>query len=150
MTPVDAILTEFTGMPRGIGRLRQVIAALLALALLVLPSAPMRQASAALPHAQPTGQGPLHDCMGHGGEVAPDQALGRLHAAGGQADRQLEDRQMPGCCGSAQCPATLAVPPMAPAQPLAPSITRVAGLAPPPAPDGIGVAPPTQPPRALA
>ena len=137
-------------MPRGMSRFRRVIAALLALALLVLPGAPMRHASAAHPHAQPAGHAHPHDCRGHGEEAVPDQALASHHDEGGRIDRHSGSQPGLGCCASAQCPATVAVPPMAPAQPLALPVARIAGFAPPPAPDGIGVDPPIHPPRALA
>ncbi|MDO9713809.1 hypothetical protein [Paracraurococcus lichenis] len=136
-------------MPRGTGRFRRAIAALLALALLVLPGAPMRHASAAQLHAQPAGHAHVHDCLGHGEEATLDHALAG-HDDDGQADRHPGDQQMPGCCTSAQCPANVAVPPMPPALRLALPLARVTGPAPPPAPDGIGVDPPMHPPRALA
>ena len=137
-------------MPRGMARFRRVIAALLALALLVLPGAPMRHASAANLHAQPAAHSHVHDCLGHGEEAAPDQAPAGHHDEGGQAERHSGDQPRLGCCASAECPATVAVPPMAPAQPLALPIARLAGFALPPAPEGIGVAPLIHPPRTVA
>jgi hypothetical protein len=146
----DPMVMEFAVMPRGMGRFRRVFAALLALALLVLPGAPMRHSAAAQLHAQPAGHAHLHDCSGHAEEAAPDRTLASHHDGGGQADRQSGDQPGLGCCASAQCPATVAVPPMAPSRSVPLPIARVAGLIPPPAPDGIGVDPPRHPPRALA
>ncbi|TCZ55982.1 hypothetical protein [Roseicella aquatilis] len=134
-------------MPRDVGRLRRVIAALLALALLVLPGAPTRHASAARLHVQPAGHAQLHDCPGHDAEAAPAQVLARHHD---EAARHPGDQSGLGCCATLRCPATVAVPPLAPAQPLVLPIARAAGFVPPPAPDGVRVEPPIHPPRALA
>jgi hypothetical protein len=135
-------------MPRGISRFRRVIAALLALALLVLPGAPMRHASASPIHSM--GQAASHDCVGHGAEAAPDQALASHHGDHGQTDRHSGKQQGLACCASAQCPATVAVPPMAPAQPAPMPRVRVTDFALLPAPDGVGVDPALHPPRTPA
>jgi len=67
------------------GRFRRAIAALLALALLVLPGTPMRHASASPFHAM--GQAAAHDCVGHGAEAAPDQMLASDHDDHSQTER---------------------------------------------------------------
>jgi len=141
---------EREGMPKGMGRFRRVIAALLALALLVLPNAPMRHASASPVHDHSLGQIASHDCVGHGAEAAPDQALAPHHDDHGQTDRHSGKQQGLACCVSAQCQATVAVPPMAPAQPAPMPPVRVTAFALPPAPDGVGVDPALHPPRTPA
>ena len=135
-------------MPRGMGRVRRVITALLALALLVLPGAPMRHASASPAHA--TGQATSSDCIGHGAETVPDQAPVSHHDGHGQTERDSGKQQGLACCASAQCPATVAVPPLAPAQPAPMPRARVMGFALLPAPDGVGVDPALHPPRTPA
>lgn len=139
-------MMERKGMPRGTGRVRRVIAALLALALLVLPGAPMRHASASPAHA--TGQATSHDCIGHGAKTAPGQAPVSHHDGHGQTERDSGKQQGLACCASAQCPATVAFPPAAPAQPVAMPRVRVTHFALPAVPDGVGVAPALHPPRA--
>jgi hypothetical protein len=127
------------------GRVRRVIAALLALALLVLPGAPMRHAAAA--PVQAMGQAASHDCAGHAAEAAPDRAPASYHDRTGHHSGEPQGLA---CCASAQCPATVAVPPMAPAQPAPMPRARVTGFALLPAPDGVGVDPALHPPRAPA
>jgi len=95
------------------------------------------------------GQIASHDCVGHSVEAAPDQALASRHDDG-QTDRHSGKQQGLACCASAQCPATVAVPPMAPAQPAPLPRMRVTEFALPPAPDGVGVDPALHPPRTPA
>jgi hypothetical protein len=137
-------------MPRGMGRFRRVIAALLALALLVLPGAPMRHASASRVHDHSLGQLASHDCAGHGAEAALDQALATHQDGPGQADRHSDKQPGLACCLSAQCPAMVAIPPLAPAQPAPMPRVRVMDFPLPLAPDGVGVDPALHPPRTPA
>lgn len=137
-------------MPKGVGRFRRVIAALLALALIVLPGGPMRHAAASPVHDRASGQIASHDCLAHEAETAPDRALAPHHDDQGQTDRHSGKQQGLACCASAQCPATLAVPPMTPAQPASMPRLRVTDSPLPPAPDGVGVDPALHPPRAPA
>lgn len=137
-------------MPKGMGRFRRVIAALLALALLVLPGAPMRHASALPVHDHSIGQIAFHDCVGLGAETALAQAFAPHHDDQSKTDRHSGKQQGFACCASAQCPATIAVLPMAPAQPAPMPRVRVTTFALLPAPDGVGVDPALHPPRTLA
>lgn len=130
-------------MPRGTGKIRRVVAALLMLALLAVPGAPIRHASAAAPlrpHA-------VHHCVMQN-DVATDQAPVTHHQD--QPGRHPGGVQDLACCASAQCPATAAAPLAAPGQPSAPPGLPLVGVATRLVPDGIAVAPPLHPPRPLA
>ena len=130
-------------MPRGTGRIRRIVAALLALALLAVPGAPIRHASAAAPlrsHA-------VHHCVTQH-DLAMDQAPVPHHQ--GQPGRHPGDVQDLACCASAQCPATAAATLVPPGQPMPPPGLRLVGIATRVVPDGIAMAPPLHPPRPLA
>ena len=81
---------------------RRILAGLLALALLILPAAPLRHAAAAP-------AGPPGPCLLHG-EAA---ATHLHHPAETQVEPCSEANAMPGlaCCAAAQCPAMIAAPP---------------------------------------
>lgn len=132
-------------MPRRKGGFRRVVAALLALALLALPGAPAWHAAAAAPPQQHA----AHHCVTHD-HMAHEGALSSHHRHDGQPDEHPGGMPGLGCCVSAQCPATVAVPLVPPGQPLRPSNLRLVGIATPVVPDGIAVAPPLHPPRSLA
>lgn len=130
-------------MLTGTGRIRRVVAALLALALLVVPGAPVRHASAAAPLRQHA----VHHCVAPG-DAAQDQRP--VHHDQGQPGGHPGKLQDLACCTSAQCPDTAAAPLVPPGQPSAPSGLRLVGTATRVVPDGIAVAPPLHPPRPLA
>lgn len=135
-------------MPRGMGGFRRAIAALVALALLVLPVAPMRHASAAAPaHHPATNQVAAHHCAADEREAAQGHALGSHHADHGQHHRHPGDRPDLACCAAAQCPATVVAPPVTPAQSVPLHGPPVAGFTVPATPDGIAVDPALRPPR---
>lgn len=138
-------MTGRSGMPTGMGRFRKAIAGLLALALLALPGAPVRHASAAAPPEQHA----AHHCVTHG-HMAQDPAPGSHHHDHGQPGRHPGEVQDLACCASAQCPATVAVPLAPPGQPLTPFSLRLVGIAAHSMPDGVAVDPPLHPPRPLA
>jgi hypothetical protein len=135
-------------MPRGTGRFRRIIAGLLALALLVLPGGPLRQASAA-----PSGhRHAAHHCTGQDAAAPRDQRVAAMHDRDPGPPGDETCGGMPGlaCCASAQCPATIAVPPATPAEAPPRSELRAVGFAAQDRPDGIPVDPALRPPRPVA
>ncbi len=126
------------------------MAALLAFALLVLPGAPMRHASAAPMHEAPSHLAAARHCAGQDEGAAQEHALATHDAGHDRHDRLPGDRPDLACCAAAQCPAMIVVPPAAPAQPAPPHEPWVAEFAVPATPDGIPVAPALRPPRLLA
>lgn len=132
-------------MPRGTGGIRRVVAALLALALLVVPGVPIEQATLVMPLRPYT----VHHCVTQG-DVAQDQP-----PASHRQDHSLPGRHPGGvqdlaCCASAQCPAAVAVPLVPLGQLSAPSCLRLVGIATRVVPDGIAVDPPLHPPHCRA
>jgi hypothetical protein len=136
-------------MPRGTGRFRRVVAALLALALLALPGAPLRHGASAAPVGHPS-------ATAHCG--ADDAAAPARHLAAPayEADQGQPcdgaGHSAPGlaCCAAAQCPASLVGPPPASA-----GLPASLGPAPPFAapmrsPHGVDVPPALPPPRRTA
>ncbi|MBV1795698.1 hypothetical protein [Siccirubricoccus sp. G192] len=131
------------------------MAGLLALALLVLPAAPLRHASAA-----PAGHQAAVHCVVHDNAVSAGQAADAGHHLHGHLLRQADDQGQPcddpggkaglACCVSAQCPAMVAAPPLA-ATSLLPSLGPSARYAfETQRPHGIDVAPALPPPREAA
>ena len=135
-------------MPKGMDSFRWMIAALLALALLVLPT-PLRHASAAsLEHRHAARQ--CAEC----GEAAPGDGATfmavQCHDCGGPRGHH-EGLSGLACCGSARCSPMVATPPMPPVHPpLLLSGSQSDGFAVPDAPDGTPVGPAFRPPRARA
>jgi hypothetical protein len=140
-------MTARPGMPRGMGRFRRVVAALLALALLVLPGAPMRHASATPAHHHAAAPVTTHDCFGQEEGVAQDHVLASHEAQHGQPDRHPGDQQGLACCAAAQCPAMVGAPPPATADPRPPHGLTVRVAVPGSGAHGIDIAPTTPPPR---
>jgi hypothetical protein len=121
------------------GRFSRVVAALLALALLVLPGAPMRHAQAAAPSPQHA----AHPCP-RDAEAAQDPAL----ASPDQRSSQRGD--IPGltCCRPAPCPTLVGAPPPAATAPLPRPAPAVRFAAVPRLRLGIDIPPALPPPRA--
>jgi uncharacterized protein involved in copper resistance len=140
-------------MPTGMGRVRRVIAVLLALALLVLPGAPMRHASAAVPvqGVHQPGSGP-HDAHGiaahHASSPAPAAEAAHGHDDNGQPSGQIDGKLGLACCAAAQCPALAGAPPPATAGPVPMSGVVVRFGVPVRGTQGIDIVPTLPPPRA--
>ena len=142
-------------MPRGMGRFRRVVAGLLALALLVLPAAPLRHASAA-----PVGHQAAVHCVVHDDAASLGQAADADHHLHDHLHHQANDQGQPcdasggkaglACCVSAQCPATVATPPLAAASLLPSSGPSGRFAFEVQRPHGIDVAPSLPPPREAA
>ncbi len=116
------------------GRLRRMITAILALALLTLPGAPLRHAA----HASP------QPC------AAADAGHTGHHRADHGADHAPADWQhLPVCCVLGGCAAAVALPVLAPVPALRPQ-RAPAGFGPPATGQGIAPRPPLHPPRAAA
>jgi hypothetical protein len=136
-------------MPKGTGRFRRALAALLALALFVLPGAPQRHGASAAPTGHLSAE--LH-CDAHEAAAPPAQQAAPAEEHG--PDHPCDDSggAPPGlaCCAAAQCPAALAAPPPASA-----GLPRLQEPAPPFAapvrsPQGVDVPPALPPPRGMA
>jgi len=126
---------------------RRVVAALLALALLVLPGAPMRHASVPPAQHHAAAPGATHDCFGQEKGAAQDHALVSHAVEQGQPDRRPDDQQELACCATAQCPAMVGAPPPATADSRPPAGLTVRGTVPGRGAHGIDIAPTTPPPR---
>jgi hypothetical protein len=137
-------------MPKGTGRFRRAIAALLALALLALPGAPLRHAAA----PAPVGHDPAALHCGAHGAAAPSAQAAAVPADHHDHGQPCDDAggAMPGlaCCAAAQCPATLAGPPPPSAAPLVPPGPAPRFSAPVRSPHGMDVPPALPPPRRMA
>ena len=133
------------------GRMRRVVAGLLALALLLVPGVPLRHAAAA-PGSAPA----AHHCetdaaapADHAGHAIPAPASDVAPGAG-QPRGDTTDTGGMACCAAAQCPATVAVPPSTLAAPLPPVAPAVTGSSAAHQLDGIPVDPALRPPRRVA
>jgi hypothetical protein len=138
------------------GTFGRLVAGLLALALLVLPAAPLRHAAAAPVGHQAAAHCLVHDDTASDGQTATaDVHLHHLHAQPqaedqGQPCGPADGKAGPACCVSAQCPATVAAPPLAAADLLpspGPMIRLVFQAR---RPLGTDVAPALPPPRKAA
>jgi hypothetical protein len=134
-----------TGM-RLAGEMRRVVAALLALALLALPGAPMRHATAAVPGHAGHAAVPTEPCPGHSASEAAMPAT--HHEDGGQPCDG--DGSLPGlaCCAAGLCAGLQGAPLPALATP--PALPRAAPplAAAPPGRRGLDIPPALKPPRA--
>ena len=121
--------------------------ALLALALLALPVAPMRHAAmAGTPHGGQAAAAPCpgHDALGH--DETAEAPPGHQADGGQPCDHQ---DGMPGlsCCAAALCAGLQGAPPPAPVAPLAVAAATARRAPPPPARHGRDIPPALRPPR---
>jgi hypothetical protein len=129
-------------MPGGMGNLRRMVAALLALILLALPQ---YAAVASTIHACSE----CH-CLGHNDVVPYRQSAVSAFHDHAQPCQHSGGMPCAACCASAWCAAMLALPPAACAQSLEKTASLSANFAVQAATDGIPVDPALRPPRSAA
>jgi hypothetical protein len=126
--------------------MRRMVAGLLALALLVVPGPPMRDAAAALSEV-----GAAHHCATDEAPAQADHGAMAHHPPAAHDPGQTPDRDPAdmACCPAAQCPAAVAVPPAVLPSPPMPAVSA-GGFTVDHQLRGIPVDPALRPPRRVA